>query len=91
MSTITETVAALTEARKVRDDAREALRVDYKATNGDIYAAKDKAAQAAAVYEKAHNLARKAIDREFAEHVAEITGLDVEDVECDNPYSDSPW
>lgn len=91
MSTITETAARLTEARQARYEAIANLREDYEATSTEVYEKQQAAGEAVEAYNKAHNLKRKAIDREFAEAVAEITGLDVEDVDVDNPYSDSPW
>lgn len=81
MSTLIDTANGVTMARKERDVALKALREQRDAESEGIYQATEEARIVAEDFERTYSLARTAIQTTYRQKVADLTGVDVEEVE----------
>lgn len=81
MSTLTDAANGISMARKQRENEISALNEGYEAAHNDLYTASLDAERSLGDFEKAFRLTRKAIEDAYTKKVAELTGVEVEDIQ----------
>lgn len=84
MSTLTDTVTAVAELAKTRDEALRTLDKEYNEASKVVCKDVDDANQACRDLDRAYQLTRKAIREDYRDGVAEVTGTDPQ--EQDNSW-----